>query len=614
MDQEEAAAKVHGPFLADLDVELLNLVLSFLPGWAAVRAGTASQTYLQLLGDDSSWCSRCVREFGVPAGMLSVGNMMSCWRQKYRQLLGVHRPGAGTWCYRSRSHGLGDRVAAPQLFVGHTGQKLFCYGGWTQTGPQTDLQWVALGDVCAGAMMDEQASSHEADEQASSHEADEQASSHEAAWRFTEAESQGRPADPAGVQTLTPLWFAKEGPSTEHVASVYAELVGRSGRPPQPARGNTSSGGGETAEEAALVVAFGGGGGGYRNEHNDWSVGVLHERQGSCPASITWGRPTGRGNTDMPGLPTRRCAHTATYVPPRLAGAGEFPEGVVIVFGGHTRNLTMSLGSTELLAVHDWSWRPGPEVQAPEDRHGHSASLVEVEGRGYLVIVGGGVGNILGGGGREIDDVSILDVAFMRWIGSLKLNHQSIVPGRHHTACGGVCGQIFLFGGGHRPSGKACRLDGPQCVQAALAGERAVELHEIPMPAPSGTEDSDDTARQPVIPRARKMHGAACLLPWAPLVVFFGGWEAGPHFDDLWVLGLGGRPGDLDQFSAPLSRGEEPHDDAFGEDYDDEEDDEFVTIRMQGENGEIRQMRLPSFVFANMIRSGMLQPRSSGVE
>merc|ERR1719315_957005 len=75
----------------------------------------------------------------------------------------------------------------------------------------------------------------------------------------------------------------------------------------------------------------------------------------------------------------------------------------------------------------------------------------------------------------------------------------------------------------------------------------------------SRTEGQYHQAPVSQAPCGRKMHGAACLLPWAPLLVIYGGWKAGPQFDDLWICGLGGTPADLDAFATfsegPMSEG-----------------------------------------------------------
>ena len=74
----------------------------------------------------------------------------------------THGPSAARWAAGpTRAHGLGDRVAAPQMFLSPDGRRLYNYGGWTSRGPQTDLavssadayEAFACGAVVAGAVV-----------------------------------------------------------------------------------------------------------------------------------------------------------------------------------------------------------------------------------------------------------------------------------------------------------------------------------------------------------------------------------------------------------------------------------------------------------------------------
>mmetsp|Transcript_28473 Transcript_28473/g.51475 ORF Transcript_28473/g.51475 Transcript_28473/m.51475 type:complete len:632 (-) Transcript_28473:63-1958(-) len=585
--------------LQDLNDEIHQQVLNFLSGSEAGTAQLALRTWRFLLQDDSWWRSRCMLE--CRADRLELTEQER-WQAKYRQLLAARAAKMGTWCYRSRQHGLGDRVASPQMFIGPRGQKLFNYGGWIGRGPQTDLNWVSLETVSRFAS----AASSEEDPNAE--------------WRFQRAEERGSPAWPGGVQSLTPLWFGSHGPSAGHVEATAAQLSSR-GRD----AGLTSPGGGDAGSSSGshLVVAFGGGAGGYRNEHNSWAVGVLTEGESSQSASILWGHPgPGRlGDADADGedlprafQPTNRCAHTATYVPPKLAGV-EFPEGCVVVFGGHTNHCSVELSTVEVLSVHDWRWRPivtqvgsrllddTQESWQMRDRHGHSTTLVEVDGKGYLVVIGGGIGNILENWRvEEFLDVAIMELENWSWIGNFELQCDDNVrgPGRHHAACAGLPGQILFMGGGRRPGREVCSLDASRCVRMALDGQVTgrIPLSQVLPTTPEG--------QQTVLPTGRKMHGAVCLLPWAPLVVTMGGWETGPHFDDLWVFAIGARQEDLQDFACLTSAG------GSSEDEDEDEDDpafggEFVLVNLRGRDGEVRTLRIPRRMLA-ALQSGAIDP------
>lgn len=109
----------------------------------------------------------------------------------------------------------------------------------------------------------------------------------------------------------------------------------------------------------------------------------------------------------------------------------------------------------------------------------------EVDGKGYLVVLGGGnsystcrdcsnlldqvsmyvdvtlacavggTGNILDNFGvHDIGDVAVLAIESWKWIGHYRLSGD-IIPGRHHTACRGIGNQLLVMGGGRRPSDKA---------------------------------------------------------------------------------------------------------------------------------------------------------------
>ncbi|CAE8654965.1 unnamed protein product, partial [Polarella glacialis] len=528
----------------DFNDEIQAQVLSFLPGWVSAQAQAALPSWRSILSCDSWWRTRCLRDFKahlLPRTPAGVG--AATWHAKYRQLNAAKKARTGTWCHRSRRHGLGDRVAQPQMFVGREGQKLFNYGGWSGRGPQNDLHWVPIDTLRSCAARSPLASAASGSGTTAE------------PWKFVRAEEHGTPAFHGGVQALTPLWFGSaDTPSLKHIAATSAALAASCAAAGDKAVVSSGSEG----FGSCLLFAFGGGQGSYRNEHNSWAVGVLHEGQGSDPAKVLWGRPKparteGADDDEEFYQPGARAAHSATYVPARLAG-GLFPEGCVVVYCGHRQHVREELGSIDVLSLHDWRWQPIDHGQeAPEPRHGHSTTLLEVDGKGYLIVVGGGTGNILENFGvQDFYDAAVLEIATWNWLGKFRLDLEpgAAGPGRHHTACSGLLGQIFLFGGGQRPGGQVLLLDGEGLVRQALAGtSRRVALREVSSQI-SGSEREGGPA--PALPTGRKMHGAACLLPWAPMLVVYGGWERGPHFDDLWVYAMGGDAEDLEGFECLL--------------------------------------------------------------
>merc|ERR1712096_529359 len=104
------------------------------------------------------------------------------WQAKYMELFHAMAARSATWRCLGSHHGLEDRVAQPRLFVGPSGHHLFSYGGWTGSGPKTDLHWASMADIRSGNV------------------------------QFTLACKVGNPARRGGTQTLTPMWWGCEAP------------------------------------------------------------------------------------------------------------------------------------------------------------------------------------------------------------------------------------------------------------------------------------------------------------------------------------------------------------------------------------------------------------------
>eukprot|EP00927_Polykrikos_kofoidii_P086769 TRINITY_DN9824_c0_g1_i1.p1 TRINITY_DN9824_c0_g1~~TRINITY_DN9824_c0_g1_i1.p1 ORF type:complete len:759 (+),score=100.67 TRINITY_DN9824_c0_g1_i1:84-2279(+) len=560
--------------LSILNDEVQNLVLSCMTGADIARSVVAVRDWLVHLTDNTLWKRKCLREFygqrmneqlrRLPVEPLATN---LTWKDEYQRLHASRRPRVGAWCSVRKNHGLGDRVAQPQFFVGPSGQRLFCYGGWTRRGARTDLLWASLSQIASEVYRPRVTADDEGDQNDDNSVEKENASDNvdegargvdsgrvlsstpsqpfsgsvsgarpigfRPSWSFHGSLKAGTPANRAGVQTLTTLWFQGEATSEQHISATAAALKDAAGVDWDAAADGP----------AALVLAYGGALGGYQNEQADWAVGVLHEAPEENDASkICWGKPPSTS-----GACSARGAHTATFVPARLAGAQDFPEGCVFIFGGHTDDCQRSLSSVQILSLHDWTWHPEVEYsgRSPGPRHGHSCTLVEVNGKGYLVVVGGGIGNILSShlDRCEFGDVAVFDVKGLVWLDRLNLIFPPgcDVPGRHHTASMGLDGQILLFGGGSRSGNCIGLLDGDACVKQALSTA-------CPRASTFSLNALEVHMEHLVVPPRRKMHAAVCLLPWLPLQVVFGGWDSGPHFDDFWVCALGGRPSDLTVF------------------------------------------------------------------
>ena len=546
-------------YIATLADDLQRHVMVFLEGPDCCRAGGAIKRW-RALQDERWWYLKTKLDFCVNRW---DANDEPSWRAAYaRCRVG---PSAARWTAGpTRAHGLGDRVAAPQMFLSPDGRHSYNYGGWTGRGPQTELA-VSSADAYEAFARGE-----------------------EAEPRFRLCPSSGQPAHPGGAQSLTPLWLpgGDAAPSQALVASLAPAGFLRAG------------------DRAHLILAFGGGLGGYRHEHADWAVGVLADRGGDEAPRVHWVRP------EASGTPMRRCAHTATFVPARcFAEAQLFPEGAVAFFGGHNDNgrelthlqllcvktcdrgvsiIILSRLNASPVAPHRWTWRAYPAYPAGSaaPTHGHSAALVERGGRTYLVFVGGGTGSILDDPARcqehRIAQVLFLrgDEPFLRtrFLPTVQLAHESYAPGRHHTACRVSKDCVLLYGGGDNPDPAVCVLDlaavvdaavtaemaqAPAIIQAAETEHRGLTRQAISRivagltRSPPATVALQDLGGGETTPTPRKFHAACSLYPWRPLLVIFGGWQVDRHFDDMWVLAHG----DLASYGSP---------DGYGSDDDDE--------------------------------------------
>ena len=536
----EATVDATNPcYLATLADDLQRHVMVFLEGADCCRAGGAIKRW-RALQDERWWHLKTKLDFCVNRW---DANDEPSWRAAYaRCKVG---PSAARWAAGpTRATGLGDRVAAPQMFLSPDGRRLYNYGGWTSRGPQTDLR-VSSADAYEAFARGE-----------------------EAEPRFRLCPSSGAPAHPGGAQSLTPLWLPGGGaaPSQALVASLAPTGFLRAG------------------DRAHLILAFGGGLGGYRHEHADWAIGVLADRGGDEAPRVHWVRP------EASGTPIRRCAHTATYVPARCFAAETlFPEGAVVFFGGHTENGGRELADMQLLCVKSWTWFECSSLNRDGlPTHGHSAALVERGGGAYVVFVGGGTGSILDDPARcqEHSIAQVLDVSWLTPVGNgqrlnadflsiVQLAHESYVPGRHHTACRVSQNRVLLYGGGDNPDPAVCVLDlGEVCEEAAFWSQTgnfggllaratrarsrlAALLSRRPPSNASLTVRLQDLGGGETQPTPRKFHAACSLYPWRPLLVIFGGWQVDRHFDDLWVLAHG----DLANYGSP---------DGYGSDDDDE--------------------------------------------
>jgi len=210
-------------------------------------------------------------------------------------------------------------------------------------------------------------------------------------------------------------------------------------------------------------------------------------------------------------------SHTATFVPPRLAGTS-YPEGYVLVFGGNRRGVVTNSVAVLDLDTLVWQSRT-PSGTAPCGRNSHRSTLVERSPHGPAILVaGGGTGDDSNGGpprgGHDLRDsfwLCGLEDARLHW--ELK---DDAVPGagRGHVACRiSSTDTVFLFGGGLFPH--------QHC--SALSDGRSAWV---------------DTAHCGTLPEGRGFGGGCCLPDGTVLI--YGGWHRrGGTYRDFWAANVG---------------------------------------------------------------------------
>ena len=169
-------------YIATLADDLQRHVMVFLEGADCCRAGGAIKRW-RALQDERWWHLKTKLDFCVNRW---DANDEPSWRAAYaRCRVG---PIAAHWAAGpTRAHGLGDRVAAPQMFLSPDGRRLYNYGGWTSRGPQTDL------GVSSAAAYEAFARGEEAEP------------------RFRLCPSSGAPAPPGGAQSRRPTRRPRRG-------------------------------------------------------------------------------------------------------------------------------------------------------------------------------------------------------------------------------------------------------------------------------------------------------------------------------------------------------------------------------------------------------------------
>jgi len=274
-----------------------------------------------------------------------------------------------------------------------------------------------------------------------------------------------------------------------------------------------------------------------------------------------------------------RSNHSATFVPPRIAGPA-YPKGYLLAFGGNSRGRVNA--SVDILDLEGFTWTREyiasvDEAARPLARNSHSATLLPHGGPSCgpaILVVGGGNGDGTNGGpprgGRDVRDgwwlTGLQQDEQLQWTRAAEWSDQPTSighAGRGHVACRlGRTGTVLAFSGGKPPD--------PHCVAFIDGRPRAVTLA-------SGSSS----------PMARAF-GGGCSLPDGTVLIY-GGWHLnGRTFSDVWAGYAGDKATDF-VARLPASTENVQND----EEDDDEMDRRFLPLLARlggGSQAELRQL------------------------
>lgn len=290
-----------------------------------------------------------------------------------------------------------------------------------------------------------------------------------------------------------------------------------------------------------VIVTGGWRHGGYYEESGMYGIMEIDCRDGAVKARWV------RTGSQMP-----RANHSATYVPPSIAGH-LYPDGYLLVFGGCVNGTNSNAMS--LLDFSNYHWTEiDMGASSPEPQNSHSATLVSctVGSNGSkkleyaILILGGGGGDASNGGpprgGRDFVASEYwlcgLEGAQFRW----EAHQSSVGPGgRGHVAVRlSGTDTVVMMGGGRPPLQRTCAVT---TGISGITGNHARVL-ECKTKGP-----------------AARAFGGGCALPGG-LAMVYGGWHpCKGTFSDVWVAcfdDIGRNSAFFQQLPAPDVEAEEP--------------------------------------------------------
>ena len=324
----------------------------------------------------------------------------------------------------------------------------------------------------------------------------------------------------------------------------------------------------EQPEVFRAVVTGGWKHGGYYEESGTYAIMEIDCRDGVKARWLRTGSMMPRAN------------HTATYVPPRIAG-GLYPDGYLLLFGGCIGG--QSCNEMTLLDLSNYHWS---EVHidggGPDRQNSHSATLVpciDFDNEYAILFLGGGGGDDMNGGPPRggLDHTGWefwlrgLEGAKLRWHAERSaVDH---LGGRGHVAVRlSGTDTVVLLGGGKPPLQRACAVSSWAPNPGTLGRDRLLTT----------------TAKGPTA----RAFGGGCALPDG-LAMIYGGWHpCRGTFSDVWVAcfdDIGRASPFFQQLPVPAAVPDEP------EDPEDSADDMAFNLVIRRLFGQTEGQEMPTY-------------------